>query len=356
MRWARLPHAFPVTLYTAAHCAPCASARNLLVSRGIPFTERTVGSNEDIEALKRLSGNTSLPFGSIGNQQLQGFSDSEWTQYLNAAGYPHAVAVTAQLPSPGGHAFGSNQTRRACGTAQRRPHTSDTEPRNATACARPRTQQPGRHTLLRTRGGGSDAQAGIGTLNTSEFPRRWPYPKGTPRLSGVANAYCRHTPGHLVHRQTRTPAGRSMRKPCTSKICWPLSGNQWLTIFQPQSGLSTQGGKPACNLLGGHGNDFSRQRKLPQVATRLDSSAMHAKRCASAATIFSTRQRRTTTFDHVAMTINFVAALIDIHRQLLDRVGIQYGNADGLGGWRSAGFRAGNGGANLVFNRQPAHQ
>ena len=85
---------FPVTLYTAADCAPCASARNLLVSRGVPFTERTVGSNEDIEALKRLSGNTSLPFGSIGNQQLQGFSDSEWTQYLNAAGYP----TQSQLP------------------------------------------------------------------------------------------------------------------------------------------------------------------------------------------------------------------------------------------------------------------
>ena len=86
---------FPVTLYTAADCAPCASARSLLVGRGIPFTERTVTSNEDIDALKRLSGGTSLPFGTIGNQQLQGFSDSEWTQYLNAAGYP----AQSQLPA-----------------------------------------------------------------------------------------------------------------------------------------------------------------------------------------------------------------------------------------------------------------
>lgn len=85
---------FPVTLYTSKDCAPCASARNLLVNRGIPFAERTVASNEDIAALERLSGGTSLPFGSIGGQQLNGFSDTEWSQYLDAAGY----AKQSQLP------------------------------------------------------------------------------------------------------------------------------------------------------------------------------------------------------------------------------------------------------------------
>ena len=54
---------FPVTLYTGSDCTPCTSARNLLTSRGIPFTERTVSSNEDIAALQRLSGASSLPFG-----------------------------------------------------------------------------------------------------------------------------------------------------------------------------------------------------------------------------------------------------------------------------------------------------
>ena len=85
---------FPVTLYTGNDCAPCNSARNLLIQRGIPFVERTVTTNEDIDALKRLSGESSLPFGTIGGQQLKGFSDSEWTQYLNAAGYP----AQSQLP------------------------------------------------------------------------------------------------------------------------------------------------------------------------------------------------------------------------------------------------------------------
>lgn len=86
---------FPVTLYTGNDCAPCTSARNLLIHRGIPFTERTVVSNEDIAALERLSGGSSLPVGTIGGQQLSGFSDTEWSQYLDAAGY----AKQSQLPS-----------------------------------------------------------------------------------------------------------------------------------------------------------------------------------------------------------------------------------------------------------------
>lgn len=86
---------FPVTIYTGNDCAPCGSLRNLLTSRGVPYTERTVTSNEDIAALQRLSGSTSLPFGTIGGQQLVGFSDAEWIQYLDAAGYPKQ----SQLPS-----------------------------------------------------------------------------------------------------------------------------------------------------------------------------------------------------------------------------------------------------------------
>jgi glutaredoxin len=86
---------FPVTLYSGTDCAPCASARSLLTARGVPFTERTVSSNEDIGALQRLSGDSTLPFGTIGGQQLRGFSDVEWTQFLDAAGYPK----TSQLPA-----------------------------------------------------------------------------------------------------------------------------------------------------------------------------------------------------------------------------------------------------------------
>jgi glutaredoxin len=86
---------YPVTLYANEECGPCAAGRSLLVTRGVPFDERTVKSNEDVAALQRLSGQNSLPLLSIGAQQLKGFSDAEWSQYLDAAGYPKS----SQLPT-----------------------------------------------------------------------------------------------------------------------------------------------------------------------------------------------------------------------------------------------------------------
>lgn len=91
---------FPVTLYTSNGCAPCGAGRTLLANRGIPFTERTVNTAEDVEALKRLSGDGSLPVLTIGSQQLKGFSDTEWTQFLNAAGYPSASQLPANYSNP----------------------------------------------------------------------------------------------------------------------------------------------------------------------------------------------------------------------------------------------------------------
>ena len=91
---------YPVTLYTGDNCGPCIAGRSLLTSRGIPFAERTVTTVEDSQALQRMSGATSLPFVTIGTQQLMGFSDTEWTQYLNAAGYPAASALPANYRAP----------------------------------------------------------------------------------------------------------------------------------------------------------------------------------------------------------------------------------------------------------------
>jgi glutaredoxin len=91
---------YPVTLYTGENCAPCGSARAMLTSRGIPFSEKTISSNEDVDSLKRLSGETSLPFATIGGQQLKGYSDLEWTQYLDAAGYPKQSQLPRNYRNP----------------------------------------------------------------------------------------------------------------------------------------------------------------------------------------------------------------------------------------------------------------
>lgn len=79
---------YPVTLYTRDECQPCDAGRTLLTTRGVPFTEKTVQTAQDGEALQRQTGQNSLPQVSIGSQQLVGFQDGEWTRYLDAAGYP----------------------------------------------------------------------------------------------------------------------------------------------------------------------------------------------------------------------------------------------------------------------------
>ena len=80
---------YPVTLYTASGaCEPCVSARQLLKSRGIPYAERQVVSEEDSEALQRLSGARDAPTLTIGAQTLRGLASDVWNSYLDAAGYP----------------------------------------------------------------------------------------------------------------------------------------------------------------------------------------------------------------------------------------------------------------------------
>lgn len=86
---------FPVTLYASNACAPCDGGRNLLINRGVPFTEKTVTSAEDVDAFQKLSGSTSMPFLTIGGQHVSGFQASEWVSYLNAAGYPEQSKLPA---------------------------------------------------------------------------------------------------------------------------------------------------------------------------------------------------------------------------------------------------------------------
>ena len=79
---------YPVVLYTSAECTPCDNGRRLLVQRGVPYTERRIVSEDDAQALERLSGGRSVPSLSIGAQPLRGLSETDWTAYLDAAGYP----------------------------------------------------------------------------------------------------------------------------------------------------------------------------------------------------------------------------------------------------------------------------
>lgn len=91
---------YPVTLYTNADCGPCISGRLLLTRRGVPFTERTITSNEDIDAYKRLNSDNTLPMLTIASQQIKGYEEGEWTKYLDAAGYPKTSTLPRNYNNP----------------------------------------------------------------------------------------------------------------------------------------------------------------------------------------------------------------------------------------------------------------
>jgi len=87
---------FPVTLYTGPECgAPCDRARTLLVGRGVPFREVSAVTQNDIDELKKVSGNTQLPFLIVGSQTQSGFREDLYGGLLDSAAYP---ASGAQLP------------------------------------------------------------------------------------------------------------------------------------------------------------------------------------------------------------------------------------------------------------------
>jgi glutaredoxin len=91
---------YPVLLYTSSTCPPCDSGRQMLMTRGVPFTEKTVTTPEDARALLRAESTEHLPVLRIGQKQLQGYAQADWTSYLDAAGYPSTSILPAQYRGP----------------------------------------------------------------------------------------------------------------------------------------------------------------------------------------------------------------------------------------------------------------
>ena len=100
---------YPVTLYVVADCAPCDSARTLLRQRGVPYAERIIVTEEDAEAVQRLTGTRDVPTMTIGSQHLRGFSPETWSSYLDSAGYPRE----SRLPAGYEYAAAKPVTQRA---------------------------------------------------------------------------------------------------------------------------------------------------------------------------------------------------------------------------------------------------
>ncbi len=86
---------YPLTIYTSKDCDVCNTARSYLQTRGVPYTEKTITSNDEIKAFQKLNKEGSIPFATLGGQHLKGFSENDWSSYLDAAGYP----AKSQLPA-----------------------------------------------------------------------------------------------------------------------------------------------------------------------------------------------------------------------------------------------------------------
>ena len=92
---------FPVTLYVAENCTEyCNQARNLLIERGIPFVEKALQTQEELDAFKALSGSGSVPTLRVGRSFLKGFLAEQWHNELDIADYPKTAPYRAPRTHP----------------------------------------------------------------------------------------------------------------------------------------------------------------------------------------------------------------------------------------------------------------
>lgn len=109
---------FPVTLYTGDACAPCDDGRAYLRNRGVPFTEKTVSSNEDIVAFRQTSADGTAPVLLVGSRKATGYTQSSWAGLLDDAGYPQTSALPPNYQNPPATALSPNTRTPATNVAQ----------------------------------------------------------------------------------------------------------------------------------------------------------------------------------------------------------------------------------------------
>lgn len=84
---------FPITLYTTPGCDSCADARKLLNARGLPFSEISVTTDQQIAELKEKANTNSVPVMIVGSTIQRGYEEGAYNKLLDAAGYPKLGAL-----------------------------------------------------------------------------------------------------------------------------------------------------------------------------------------------------------------------------------------------------------------------
>lgn len=92
----------PVTMYTSPGCGNCELGRKMLNERGIPYSEKTVTSNDESNQFTKQMGTSILPVLMVGHRKLINFIPDEWTGALTSAGYPTSnhMPRTHKNPAP----------------------------------------------------------------------------------------------------------------------------------------------------------------------------------------------------------------------------------------------------------------
>jgi glutaredoxin len=81
----------PVVLYSTPSCSACNSARSYMKSRGVPFQDKNVQDNGELQQeLKSRAGEISVPTILVGEKVMRGYVQSLLEDELTAAGYPKA--------------------------------------------------------------------------------------------------------------------------------------------------------------------------------------------------------------------------------------------------------------------------
>ncbi len=140
---------FPVVLYTSPSCErPCASARDALNRRAVPFREIQVWNQETNAELRSVSGASEVPTLLVGRSVQRGFEQGAYDSLLDSARYPRAGLLPPRTqgapPPPAGYSPPGAQAQ-ASKPAAAKPAAEEPAPRGPYAPGAPpqrATQQP----------------------------------------------------------------------------------------------------------------------------------------------------------------------------------------------------------------------
>ncbi len=91
---------FPVTLYTTEACSSCQQARDMLRTRGVPFSERVIATADDAEEARKTGIGSTVPVLAVGRSILREPDFALWNRTLDDAGYPRNASLPRGYQNP----------------------------------------------------------------------------------------------------------------------------------------------------------------------------------------------------------------------------------------------------------------